>query len=297
MKITKTFIVVFLLTFLIGTISFYLLILKTGENVEQIEITQPIPSDSPAPKIETKIELEILEENDDWRDEHESKFKIKLLETGEGFHGNQIEAKSGETWLGLFKVKDKYFLRSTKIKIHSVHDSVIDGYEEKYATQKTGKSVIVSGKLQPVFLLKNAKQLKEGETKTLFWNNSNEESKNEEMESTSLDKKFIREYQFGEEKYILQVREGVNKKGEKILALIFEDDKKKQVLHSTKSIEEGDYLGSLNWVGDLDRDGKPDFYFDLYFHDNVEYKNLFISSEAKKGKLLKKVATFITTGC
>jgi len=41
----------------------------------------------------------------------------------------------------------------------------------------------------------------------------------------------------------------------------------------------------------------PDFYFSLYFHDNVEYKNLFLSSEAKKGELVKKVATFTITGC
>ncbi|MDQ3713169.1 MAG: hypothetical protein M3388_13240 [Acidobacteriota bacterium] len=237
----------------------------------------------------------MIEEVENGIDE-EYLFKIKLLETGEGFHGDEIEAKSGETWLGLFRVKDKYFLRSTKIKIHRVHDPVIDGFEEKYATQKTGKSVTVSEEQQQlIFLLKNAEQLREGETKTLFWNNLNEE--NEEAESTSLDRKFIREYWFGGEKCVLHVREGLNKKGEKILALILEGDEKKQVLHSIRSVEEGDYLGSLYWMGDLDQDGKPDFYFDLYIHDNVEYKNLSLSSEAKNGKLLEKVATFTITGC
>jgi hypothetical protein len=57
------------------------------------------------------------------------------------------------------------------------------------------------------------------------------------------------------------------------------------------------YLGSLDWAGDLDRDGKPDFYFSLYVHDNVEYQNLFLTSSAKKGKLVKKIAMWFTNGC
>lgn len=146
-------------------------------------------------------------------------------------------------------------------------------------------------------MLENAKQLRQGETKTLFWNNPNEETENEESELNTLDRKFIREYWFGAKKYVLQVREGINKKGEKILALVLEGDKKSQVLHTLKSFEEGDYLGSLYWVGDLDHDERPDFYFSLYIHDNAEYRNLFLSSEAKKGKLVKKIATFTTTGC
>jgi CHASE3 domain sensor protein len=38
MKITKIFTGVFLLTFFIGIISFYLLILKTEKNAEQLEL-------------------------------------------------------------------------------------------------------------------------------------------------------------------------------------------------------------------------------------------------------------------
>lgn len=150
MKITKTLTAVFLLTFLIGIISFYS-IRKNERNVEQTIITQTVPSDFPATKIETKIEPEIFEENNDWRDEDESKFRVRLLETGEGFHGDQISAKSGESWLGLFKENNKYFLHSAKIEIRRVHDPVVDGYYESEAKQKTGKSVSVEGKIQPIF--------------------------------------------------------------------------------------------------------------------------------------------------
>ena len=81
------------------------------------------------------------------------------------------------------------------------------------------------------------------------------------------------------------------------MSLILENGTSKQVLHSNRSFSNDDYLGALEWVGDLNRDGKPDLYLDLYIHDNAIYKNLFLSSEAEKGKLVKKITTFTTTGC
>ncbi len=78
--------------------------------------------------------------------------------------------------------------------------------------------------------------------------------------------------------------------------MILESDEIRQILH-TINAEYTDSLGTLHWTGDLDRDGKPDFYFDLFEHENVENRILFISSEAEKGKLVKLVAQFWTTGC
>ncbi len=291
MKITKTFISIFLLTFFIGIIGFYL-ILKTERNVEQVEITRTVPSDFPAVEIETKIEPKILEENNDWENEEESKFKIKLLETGEGFHGDEIKAKSGETWLGLFKEKNNYYLRFTKIKIRLVEDVVVDE-----PGQKTGKSVSAGRGNQTFFLLNNAKKLSEGEILTFFGGNPNRNEIEENVDYISLRKGLVKEYEISGQKFLLKVETGENRVGKKILALVLESADKKQVLHSLENLGEDDYLGTLYWVGDLDRDGQPDFYFDLYIHDNVLYKNLFLSSEAERGKLVKKVAVFSTTGC
>ncbi len=288
MKITKTFISIFLLTFLIG----YLLVPPPQKVSVSMETATAILANLPSPPIEPKVEPEILEESNNWKDEVEQKFKIKLLETGEGFHGDQIEAKSGETWFGLFKENDKYFLRSTRIKVRRVKDVVVDDDGER-----TGKNVSVKGKNQPIFLLKNAEMLSEGKISTLFWINSADETNNEDAEPTSLTQGFVKQYKFGERKYVLRVKTGINKKREKIMTLVLEGDGKSQVLHSIINDEEGDYLGSVDWVGDLDRDGKPDFYFDLYINDNVEYKNLFLSSQAKNEKLIKKAAYFLTTGC
>jgi hypothetical protein len=110
MKITNTFINIFLVTFLIGFVA-----VPTMKKVKlaSVESATTIPEKIPTSPTPQKIEQQATDQNVDWQEEDESKLKIKLLETGEGFHGDQVNAKSGETWLGLFKDNDKYILRNT----------------------------------------------------------------------------------------------------------------------------------------------------------------------------------------
>jgi hypothetical protein len=56
-------------------------------------------------------------------------------------------------------------------------------------------------------------------------------------------------------------------------------------------------LGHLYWVGDLDGDEKPDFYFDLFEHYNVNNRVLYLSSFAHGDELMSTAAYFWTTGC
>lgn len=300
MKTTKLFAILFLITFLIGTISFILFFrinrlvknekLTDGETLTEIKIESTTKTEKKElAKVETQSE--VLEENNDWMERNESKFKIKLLETGEGYHGDQVKAKSGEIWLNLFEENGNFFLENSILKIRRVHDPIIDGDE----TQKTGKSVLSNTKTNSVFLLKNAEKLKRGKISTIF--HYDDDAENITGEDSSIRNGYIKDFKIEKTVYTLEAKRGINKKNEPISALILESDGISQTIHSRKTLEEDDYLGVLYWAGDLDRDGKPDFYFSLYFQDNVEYKNLFISSEAKKGKLVEKVAVFTITGC
>ncbi len=296
MNLKKVFIGVFISTFFLG-ITAYFLIPRLNQ-IAQKESVKESPKVMAEPKSEIveeskvpKENLEILEENKDWENRDESRFKTRLIETGDGFHGDEIEAKSGETWLGLFKKGNDFFLKNTKLKVRRVHDSIVDG-ERKI---NTGKSVFSREKSQAVYLLKNAKKLKEVKIKTLFYFDDDDREDYDDFFQFNIGVR--KKFSIGENNFSIQVKKGINKKGEKIIALILSDGKINQTLHSLKYFGEDDYMGSLVWVGDLDNDGKPDFYLDLYFHDNVEYKNLFLSSEAEKGKLVKKVAVFSITGC
>lgn len=296
MKITKTFISIFLLTFIIGFVS----VLPTQKKSTRKAATTALPEKLPTPPIELTPELETIEEVEHWMDEEKNPYKIKLLETGEGFHGEEVKAKSGEIWLGLFKERKGYSLRSTKIKIRRVHDEIVDDEDE---TKKTGKSVSVEGKLKPIFLLKNANRLREVSITTLFQRlpvDEMSEAEESELVSneilTTLKKDFIQKYKIAGKEYELRVIEATNKNNEKILALTLESDGIRQVLHTMNAEYDGS-LGTLYWVGDLDIDGKPDFYLDLFEHENVENRVLFLSSEAEKGKLVKMIAQFWITGC
>lgn len=284
MRITKTFVSVFLFTFFIG----YVFVPTTKKQKEiSFETATKLIKESPAP-VEIKNAPETIEENIDWQEEDESKFKIKLLETGEGFHGDQVQAKSGEIWLGLFKQKDKFFLRSTKLKIRRVHDVVVDGEDENV---KTGKSVFTNVNAQAVFLLKNAKMLREGEIKTLYFAADIDE--NTELRNGSQ-----KNFEFNGDKYTLRVENKISSdeflgKGSK---LILSRNGTEQILNYLKDGCD-DCFWNLYWVGDLDRDGKLDFYFDLSWHYNVMDKRLFLSSQADKGKMIKNIANFWTNGC
>jgi hypothetical protein len=294
MKLTKTSVCVLLVTFLVGYASVSPPATK--------QIAREMPGDvstvapAAAPPFYVDGEPETVKENDNRDFDEKYPFKIKLLETGEGFHGDEVEAKSGETWLGLFDENGRHVLRRTKIKISRVHDPVVDGYEEKSAKRKTGKTVAVNDKANPLFLLKNAGNLRAGEIRTLFRGVTDEETVEYSDEMTSLKNGFFHEYEIGGVKYTLRVKEAKTVDGERVLALFLEGGGRRQILH-TMNVANSDSLGALYWVGDLDRDEQPDFYMELYVHDNVSNKNLFLSAPAGKNELVKKVAYFWTTGC
>lgn len=295
MKITKTFVSVFLITFLIG----YVFVPATKKEVTiSFETATKLLETLPLP-TETKSEIEILEENNDWEDKDESKFKIRLLETGEGFDDDEVVAENGETWLGLFKEKGNYFLRPTKIKISRIADDNADGENQNLEMKK---SIKVSGVSKPLFLLKNFDTSKEKSLiTTLFrgmtWSDILEHKDQSNFDSyemlTKLNKNFVGNYKIGRNDYTLKVVEAKNKNNEEIIALILEGEGKRQIIHTVRTKESSD-VGSLYWVGDLDSDGKPDFYLDLYGNDNILERILFLSSKAENGKLIKAVASFVT---
>jgi hypothetical protein len=268
-----------------------------SQKVVTIQTAVAPAAPAPVPEItnETAIsEPEIFADVPDRENWSEEKFKIKLLETGEGYHGDQVNARTGEVWLGLFGKDDEgYSLRSTKVRVPRVFDQIVD---DEITNKWTGKSVFTDTSAKSVFLLKGAK-LAEGPITTLYRAPPDDEDPQiEDEDLNSIRTGFRRDFTIGKTTYTLTARPVKTKTGEAILALVLESEGISQVIHTAPDFEDN-YLGSLEWAGDLDRDGKPDFYFSLYVHDNVEYRNLFLSSPAKKGKLVEKVAFFWTTGC
>ena len=209
---------------------------------------------------------------------------IQLIETGQ-FHGDEITAQTGEQWLGLYPAGSDCVLIPSTLTVEAVHDEIVDQDPEV----KTGKRVSVDLYPDPIFLLKGAEMLQPGLVATVF------------EESKSLSNGDIVELKLFEKEYQLRV-EGESSPtfdyitpDSKLLLTIGE---RTQVLYSLEgSGGINDPNWHLIWAGDLDGDAQLDLYMDLSFHYNISQRKLFLSTQARKGNLVKEAATFVTSGC
>jgi hypothetical protein len=258
-----------------------------GVGISAVYIAEAVVSEVPLISLDS-VELRIETEETDRQSEllkesifnDLSQFESQLLETGEGFHGNEITARSGEIWLGLFAEGKSHYLAKTKIKIETEYDSMVDDPGEM-----TGKSVSVEGENQPLFLLKNTDYLKEGAVKTVDVADPYQAD-----EAYYMDKGFDRTYMMNGISYRLRVLGADNHR-----TLLLESDGIEQIIYSGHT--SGYESWYLVWVGDLDGDGKLDFYANIPTYDNFFQNRLFLSSKAKPGDLVKQVALFHQTGC
>ena len=152
--------------------------------------------------------------------------------------------------------------------------------------RKLWAPVKVFNQSEPVFLIKDAGFLPQKNIETVF---SGEKG---------IDGKFKETFKFKKDVYELRVDNAENK-GEFLglnSKLILTVNGKQQILRDLKERADDAYW-TLYWVGDLDSDGKLDFYVNVTDHYNVSDKRLFLSTQAETGKLVKEAASFRTTGC
>ncbi|HMS40043.1 MAG TPA: hypothetical protein PKE69_07460, partial [Pyrinomonadaceae bacterium] len=187
-------------------------------------------------KIEPPFKPEIFDVPD-FEEIVETKFNVKLIdvfEYGNSYRKEEVIAKSGETWLGLFEENGKFKLKQTKVKVRSES-------RENYGWDVTIK---VNNKTEPKILLKNAKSLREGKVETLFNRHSYEEAERPNVELLSLNQGFVQKFQLGDREYTFRVKEGLTKSKRKILALVLETGNESQIIYHILYSEAGDYVGN-----------------------------------------------------
>jgi hypothetical protein len=258
----------------------------TASSTFETEVFSPVIPDLPkAPEYEAPPEPMIKDKAD---------LGIKLQTIGEGFHGDQVVAKNGETWLGFYRDAGRFYLRNTKVRVRWAYDPIVDGEE---GGKISGKSVFVKNNDRALFIVKNAKRLNEGNVKTVFYGGIRYDLENQ-PEAIRLKNGFRKTFEFAGDIYVLKVENKLTSdeyldKGSK---LSLERNGKEQVL---RYLPDGcnDCGWTLYWAGDLDQDGKLDFFFDLSDHYNVSDERLYLSSYAPAGQLVKLAADFWTNGC
>lgn len=285
---------VFTNTFLFGVIAVFAFftISQFDFGLDQVEASrvEVIRFSQMKPDATTEIEKFAEPKLEDLKidlDDELKEYSVDLLLTGD-FHGDEVNAKSGQVWLGLFIENGSSYLAHTEIKVTSVRDELVDKEKEL----KTGKKVSVVGRGEPLFLLRNAANVKPGKAKTLF--NSAQTSESSDDENNRITTGFRRDFILNGEKYALKVETDSSKKeGDELFRVILIVNGIEQTVHWGRNSDNW----YLNWVGDIDNDGKLDFLVDLSHHYNVSNKKLFLSGNAVKRKLVKEAAGFRTVGC
>ena len=212
---------------------------------------------------------------------------VRLVEIGAGFHGPEVSARTGETWLGLYVSGGRSALVPSVVKVEPVHDVIVD--EEPW--QKSGKAVSVNRNTDPVFLVSGAKALKPGPVLTA-----------RARELTLTNRADVRLRLAGAD-YRLRVLT-TDKSDTTVMSrddarLVLSKGQVEQVVYDLggKGEETETVEWKLLWAGDLDGDRKLDLYVQVSWHYNGYQRKLLLSSQAPAGRLVREVGEFTITGC
>ena len=293
MKSRILFIVIFLVSFTIGCVLvFSFLSSKTAFQNDQksstiFTETQNLVDISKQKNKTFKPEIFGLKDFTEDRFPPEIFKFVDVINHGNNYRESEVIAKNGENWLGFFYDGDNSYLQETQVEI--VHKNEINRSDQKQVSIKFQKK-------NPLFIIKDAKKLKEGNATTLFSAKTLEEDESD-YNFNKMDRGFLREYKLGDRIYTFQVKDALTKSGDEVLALVLTEGNVSQTI--TYGAYYDEYcLGYLLWVGDLDGDEKLDFYMEYEnFEKGYFSSSLFLSSEAEKGELVKQVAGFGTSGC
>ena len=219
---------------------------------------------------------------------------VQILNTGL-WHGDEVTVEAGSDWWGIFPEGDGFTLEPAPVTIVIEHDAVVDAEGEA-----TGKRVTVPQEAESVLLVRGIAGLKEGRLALLYHQPHHA-------------------YLFPSETLWLHIKNGERKSARALAALGSTEENgitpepfvnnytlklyagshpvtTSQVLYTAERVYE-EARPTIVWAGDIDRDGKVDVLLDISNDYVVTHLVLFLSSAAKAGELVGKVAEWQTSGC
>ncbi|HJQ32968.1 MAG TPA: hypothetical protein VJ866_12350 [Pyrinomonadaceae bacterium] len=214
--------------------------------------------------------------------------QVRLIETGGVFHGDEMSARTGESWLGLYVTEGGSSLVPSVVRVEPAEDPVGGGGPGN----RSGKVVSVNRKATPVFLVSGAHGLLPGRVVTSYHG---------ETRLTIGSDVPVR--LAGEEYRLSVTTAGKNPS----LGMMFDDAKLvlskgplTQIIYDLGGDggRETETAGwQLLWAGDLDGDHKLDLYVQVSGHYDYTQRKLFLSSRARPNQLVGELADFTTSGC
>ncbi len=214
---------------------------------------------------------------------------IRLALPGQ-WHGDEVAAEDGESWLALVeRTPDRYELRPVTLRVERVHDPIVDDTGEK-----TGKRISLNLDIEPVILIQGLPIPEQGVSAVqedfqpfIAFERDRPHGRlaSERIPLTEDSWLQLEAVPFPEDERFSKIK------------LTYVEGMNKQVLDVGEIPVSADVQPGLMWAGDLDGDGYTDLLLNTSNHYNVDAITLFLSGPAEKGRLLKKVAEWRTTGC
>ncbi|MCB0699151.1 MAG: hypothetical protein H6551_10140 [Chitinophagales bacterium] len=214
-----------------------------------------------------------------------------LLLLTRGYHGDEIlDVMKNASWMELYRKEGKAYLQNSKVKFETFFDGIVD----EDSSEMTG--VDVSSEHEDAIFIANLNGLKQADVSLI------ELDTNVVLPGSNIMFEFNgAHYRFYASAYY-HIKE--DRKDPDYIAnykLYLERDSagvKTTQLVMARPFYAGLYLiGSFFFVGDIDRDGKPDFVLETSNNYNGSNPTLFLSSYAKPGELVKAVAYHSSVGC
>lgn len=220
----------------------------------------------------------------------DSTFTTKVLRIGT-FHGDEVGENTDRlTWFGLFKNKNGYFLKRTKIKVLEVYDPIVDENEN----EKTGREVQTNNNDTCLILIEPLPYLTERTIQSLKLPKDNIYPND-----TVLFKYSGIEYKIfatGGKKKVQETPEWFDVWNYKLyVTATIKGKVHKSLLVAQPKFD--DQMINVIFAGDIDGDGILDLIIDVSGHYNSSSPTIYLSRPAKQGEVVKPIGGHTSVGC
>jgi hypothetical protein len=259
-------------------------------DAQVVELTTPAAAYVATTSSNEDMEFSDLPEFDTFLDQITSGKLVDISHRQGLYRESEVVATTGEKWLVLTQRGGRYSLVTALASVRKLRSS-------SYPGDENDARLTFSNIERPVFAVRDLKSVRPGGVTTLYERPSDREIDRRNLPIDPMKTGFKRDFNLGDDWYTLRVSRGKTAAGTTVGALVLEKDDVHQVIAQNYHDGSGEIIGELRWVGDLDRDGKLDLYFDEFNEKGYYRVSLYLSSAAAAGNLVKRVAEFSTAGC
>jgi hypothetical protein len=237
-----------------------------------VKVRYSLTATNKTPRLNAGILVALAGLATGWR--QGSEHRVHILFASDYFPG-QISATTGEKWFGLYPGNGQWELAVTTIRVQPVNAGCIHD----------GRRVSVDRNEHSLFLVRGLSTFRAGPVLTAS------------ESDFALEPNAVKGFRIAERAYRFTASgDSINYE----LRLVrVADGRSQQIVtyHAQRPTTRIVVPPHIIWIGDLDRDGQPDFFADIHMFETPGHWVLYLSSQAGSGELLHRVAEFQGEDC